>query len=141
MVISPRSSFIVKNIFLYSCLFCYSRWICKLLFLTLGWLELDFLNGNYIKSMDCLQHDSLLYYINPANPRVRETFPHLEMFGEFILRDVNFLYYRLFACLVRVTCKLFHIICVYCEGCCFPNFFLSLFFFSMWRGKLMIYLS
>ena len=38
-------------------------------------------------------------------------------------RDLKFLSYRSFTCLVRVTPR--HIICGYYEGCCLPNFFLS----------------
>ena len=41
-------------------------------------------------------------------------------------RDLNFLSYRYFTCLVSHT-KVFYIVCDYCEGCHFPNFFLSSF--------------
>ena len=41
------------------------------------------------------------------------------------LRDL--LSYRSLTCSVRVAPKIFFIICCYCEGSCFPNFFLSLF--------------
>ena len=49
------------------------------------------------------------------------------------LRDLKLLSYRSFICLVRVTPKIFYAICGYCEGNCFPNFFLSL--FILWGEK------
>jgi hypothetical protein len=41
------------------------------------------------------------------------------------LRDLKLLSYRSFPCLVKVIPRYF--ICGYCEGSCFPIFFLSLF--------------
>ena len=43
------------------------------------------------------------------------------------LRDLKLFWYRSFTYLVRVITKIFYIICDYCEGSWFPNFFLSLF--------------
>jgi hypothetical protein len=43
------------------------------------------------------------------------------------LRNLKLLSYRSLTCSVRVAPKIFFIICCYCEGSCFPNFFLRLF--------------
>ena len=103
MVISPKCSFIVKNsYFFYPWFFCYSRLICKLLFLRLWWVELYFW-GELHQICGLFWTRWSFYYINHASPKVWETFPHFEVFFEFIFRDVKFLSYRLFTYLVRVT--------------------------------------
>jgi hypothetical protein len=50
------------------------------------------------------------------------------------LRNLKFLSYRSFICLVRVTPKIFYIICNYCEGCCCPIFFVSPFIIFIKKG-------
>jgi hypothetical protein len=49
------------------------------------------------------------------------------------LRDL-LMSYRSLTCLVRVTPKIFYTISGYCEGNCFPIFFLSLFMLCIKEG-------
>jgi hypothetical protein len=50
----------------------------------------------------------------------------LQIFFHFFLERLEVLIRQIFHLLSGSYKKLFYI-CDYCEGCCFPNFFLSLF--------------
>ena len=66
----------------------------------LGW---NF-DGYFIESIDCFRQDGHFYYISPANPRAWKIFPSSERSSSIsFLRDLKFLSYRSFTCLVRVT--------------------------------------
>jgi hypothetical protein len=56
-------------------------------------------------------------------------------------RDLMFLSYRSFTCLVRVTPRYLYIIFDYCERCCFTNFFLSLLMFNVEKGFWLVWVD
>ena len=83
-------------------------------------------DGDCIESADCFRQDSHFYYINAANAWSWEIFPSSEIFFDFFLQRLEVLIIQIFYFLSWIHTKVFYIICDYCEGCCFPNFFLSL---------------
>jgi hypothetical protein len=52
-------------------------------------------------------------------------FPPSEVFLHFFLQKLEVLVMQIFPLVGKSYTKIFYIICGYCEGCCFPNFFLS----------------
>ena len=48
-------------------------------------------------------------------------------------KDLKLLLYRSFTCLVRIAPKIFCILCGYCKGCCFTDFFLSPFIVCIYK--------
>ena len=95
--VSPRSSFIIENSFCYPSFlflfflsvfcfcFCYSRWICKLPFLTQWRIELEFWWVLHWICRFCSANRHF-YYINPANPWVWEIILSSEFFNFFLQR-------------------------------------------------------
>jgi len=92
-------------------------------------------DGDCIEFVDCFWQNGHFYYINPANPWAWEIFSS-EIFS-FFLQRLEALVIQVFTCLVRVTLRYFMLLRDYCEGCSFPNFFLSL-FILLNRGRLLI---
>jgi hypothetical protein len=86
-------------------------------------------------NLDSIWQDGYFYYINPANPWAWEIFPSFEMFFNSFLQRLKFLSFRFF------ICKVFYIICYYCEGCHFPNFFLSLFILWVDEGYTCVWIN
>jgi hypothetical protein len=105
----PRCSFIVENSFCYPGFFCNSKWIYKLLFLTLwriNWVGI--FRWGCIESVDCFWQDDHFFSIL--------ILPIYELGSSFHLlrsslisffRNLKFLSYRPFTCLVRVTPRYF----------------------------------
>ena len=103
---SKRSSFIVENSFGYPGFPCYPKWICKLLFLTLWRIELEFWWGLYWICRLLLVNNHF-HYGNPTSPWVWKVFPYSEVFSISFFRDLKFLSYRSFTCLVTVSPRYF----------------------------------
>jgi hypothetical protein len=128
---STRSSFIVRIVFPILG-FCYSRWICKLLFLTLRKVELEFY-GDCIESVGCFQQDGHFYNISSANPWAWKIFPSSEIFFDFFLQRLEVLTIQIFH-LLRVTRRYFilfvtilkgHVSPISFSACLSFDFFLS----------------
>jgi len=62
--------------------------------------------GDGIESVDCLWQNGHFYHIHPANLWAWEIFQSSETFFNFF-RDLKFLSYRFFTCLVQVTASYF----------------------------------
>jgi hypothetical protein len=121
------------------CLFvCLSRWIWELLFLGLWRIVLGFwwrLHWFFFGRMAIFtmlilpvyQHVRSLHFLRSS----------LISFWRYLKISL----YRSFTCLVTVTPSYFLIIIIigYCEGSCFPNFFLSLFIIYIKEGYLFIW--
>jgi hypothetical protein len=59
--------------------------------------------------------------INPANLQAWEIFPSSEVFSDFILPGLEIIFVQI----SHLFGKIFYIVCGYCEGFSFPNFFFS----------------
>jgi hypothetical protein len=80
----PQKFFYCWEQFSLSWVFGYSKWICKLLSLTLkNQLSANF-DGDCIGSLDCFQQDGHFYYINSANPWAWKILPSSEIFEFFL---------------------------------------------------------
>ena len=108
-----RHSSIVEYSFGYSRFF-FSRWICKLPFLTQWRNELEFWWWLQCIS-DCFLKDSHFYYINPAKSLAWEILPSSEIFFDFFLEETWSVYHT-YISLSQSHTKEFYIICDYYEA-------------------------
>ena len=77
---------------------------------------------------------SIQVQVNPANQWAWEIFQSSEIFFDFFLQRFEVLIIQIFTSLLRLTTRCFMFTCGYCEGCCFPNFFHSLFILCVKKG-------
>jgi hypothetical protein len=89
IVIPPEFLFLLRIVFA-TCVVCYSRWIFKLLFLTLWRIDLEF---NWGLHWICIffWQDTHFYYFNPASLWAWEIFPSSEIFFNFFLQRLEVL--------------------------------------------------
>jgi hypothetical protein len=91
----PQKFFYCWGEFLLSWIFCYSKWVCKLLLLILWRIELKcWWRLHWICGF--LSANGYFYYINPDNSWAWEIFPSSENFFGFFLQSLEVLVIQIF---------------------------------------------
>ena len=136
MVIPPEVLLLLRIVFGILVFFWYSRWICKLPFLTHWSIELQFWPGLHCIYRFLWQTDIFTILILPIHEQGR--FFHLLSSLISFFRDLKFLPYRFFTSLVRLTARYF-IFFTIVKGVVSLISFLS--FYPLCRERPLIYLS
>ena len=98
-------------------------------------------DGNCIDSVKSLWQDGFFYYINIINPWAWEIFLSSVVIFDFFLQRSEVIAVQIFHLFGKNHNKIFYIGCDYYEGCCFPNFFLSLFILWEEEGYLFVWIN
>jgi hypothetical protein len=137
---STRRSFIVENSIRYPGFFVIPDEFENCSFYLYEELSWNF-DGDCIESVDWFCKMAIFtILILPIHEHGR-SFHLLRSSLISFFRNLTFLSYRSFTCLVRVTPIYFILICDYCERCCFPNFFLSLFMLWVDEGHWFVWIN
>ena len=94
-----------------------------------------------IVSVDCFHQDLVFTILILPIQEYGRSFHLLRSSSISFFRDLKFLSYRSFTCLVRVTPKIFYISYDFHEVCHFRNFFLSLFILWVYEGYWFLWVS
>ena len=97
-------------------------------------------DGDYIESTENLWQNGHFYYVDSANTLAWGISLFAELFN-FFLERLEVIVMQIFHLFGKSYTKIFYIICSYCEGSCFANFFLILFIICIKEGYWAIWVN
>ena len=134
----PQKFFYCWEQFSLTWVFCYSKWIWELFFLTLWRTELEFWwRLHWIYRL--LWARWPFYYINPANPWAWKIFPSSEIFFDFFLKNFWSSYHTDLSLPQSHQGILYYLWLLWRVS--FPNFFLGLFILCLEEGHRFVWVN